>query len=237
MSSGKGGTGKSTFCANIARALSEESKTVLLIDGDAGFRSLDLLLGVDEMVVYDWLDVIEERCAPEKALLFCDDKIRLLPAPISCPKELSEKEFGSLLRKYENDFDYIFIDSPAGVGELTLMYAGAAEGSIIIATPDEVSARSAYTAGNELIAHGVKEESLRLVVNRFDASAVRRGRLLNLDEMIDRTYLRLLGVVPEEPGLRFVSVTDKPLSSFSGAKDAFSNISARILGREAQIYL
>lgn len=79
MSSGKGGTGKSTFCANIARALSEESKTVLLIDGDAGFRSLDLLLGVDEMVVYDWLDVIEERCAPEKALLFCDDKIRLLP--------------------------------------------------------------------------------------------------------------------------------------------------------------
>lgn len=235
--SGKGGTGKSTFCANIALALSDLNKKVLLIDGDAGLRSLDLLLGVDEMVVYDWLDVIEERCTPEKALLFCDEKIRLLPAPIEYPENLTSDNFARIINLYKDDFDYIFIDSPAGTADLPIIYAKQSEGSIVIATPDEVSARSAYIAGGALINAGIKETNLRLVINRFDKKAVKKGKLLNLDDMIDKTYLRLLGVVPEEPNLRYSSVTEKPLSSFSDAKEAFKNIAERIIGKETQLYL
>lgn len=92
---------------------------------------------------------------------------------------------------------------------------------IIIATPDEVSARSAFIAGDELIKTGKDETSLRLVINRFDRKAVKKSRLLNLDDMIDRTYLRLLGIVPEEPLLRYSSVTEKPLPAGNSAKKHF----------------
>lgn len=237
VASGKGGTGKSTFCANIALALSEKGKRVLLIDGDAGLRSLDLLLGVDEIVVYDWLDVIEKRCNSDKALLFYDDRIRLLPAPLEVPEKLTSEDFAGLIGTYEDDFDYIFIDSPAGIGELTEIYAKQSEKCIIIATPDEVSARSAYIAGNELIKNGADEKNLRLVINRFDKKAVKKGRLLNLDEMVDKTYLQLLGVIPEEPNLRYVSVTEKQLSSTNDAKRAFSDIAERINGKEISLFL
>lgn len=235
--SGKGGTGKSTFSANVALALSEIKKTVLLIDGDAGLRSLDMLLGVDEMVVYDWSDVLAERCSAEKALLFCEDNVRLLPAPLKIPEKLTDREFEKLVKAYENDYDYIIIDCPAGVSGLPLVYAKQAEQCIVIATPDEVSARSAYIAGAELIAAGKDESSLRLIINRFDPRAVKRKRLLNLDDMIDRTYLQLLGVVPEEERLRYASVTEKPLGSFSDAKTAFSNIAKRLDGKEISIFL
>lgn len=111
--SGKGGAGKSTFCANTALALSKLNKRVLLVDGDAGLRSLDLLLGVDEMVVYDWLDVIEGRRNTEKALLFCDDGLRLLPAPLEYPSDLTAEDFSWVTDTYKKDFDYIIIDAPA----------------------------------------------------------------------------------------------------------------------------
>lgn len=189
------------------------------------------------MVVYDWMDIIEERCTAEKAMLFCEGSVRLLPAPLEVPKCLTPEAFKKLIDIYKDSFDYILIDCPAGVGALPKIYSECSDSCIIIATPDEVSARSAYTAASELIAAGKRDGEIRLVINRFDSSAVKKGRLLNLDDMIDRTYLRLLGAVPEEDGLRYASVTEKPLSSFSGAKTAFQNIAGRIIGKEIEIYL
>ncbi len=237
VTSGKGGVGKSTFCANIAEALSALSKRVLLIDGDIGLRSLDLLTGVDEMVVYDWLDVVLGRCGAQKALLFCGERVQLLPAPLESPEDLTQESFNSLLNSYKDDYEYIFIDSPAGIGGFTKIYAECSDGAIILATPDEISARAALAAGNAMLEIGIPEDELRLVINRFSKKAVKKSKLLNIDDMIDRTYLRLLGVIPEEPRLTYFSVSGTPVSSLSDAKTAFSDIAGRITGKEIKLYL
>lgn len=235
--SGKGGVGKSTFCANTALSLCEKGKKVLLIDGDAGLRSLDLLLGVDEMVLYDWTDILNERCDPSKARLFYNEKLQLLPAPIEYPENLNAEEFRKIIEIYKSEYDYIFIDAPAGTGELTKIYSKCANSCIVVATPDAVSARSASVTGDELVKWGVKEENIRLVINRFDKKAVKRGKLLNIDDVIDRTYIRLLGVVPEERDLMYASVSEKGLSTYSEAKIAFNNIADRISDKEIPLYL
>lgn len=237
VASGKGGVGKSTFCANIAIALGDMGKTVLLIDGDATLRSLDLLLGVDEIVLYDWSDVLQNRCGPDKARLFYNEKVQLLPAPLQFPENLTCEIFKEVLKFYSDNYDYIIIDAPAGVGELPEIYAKCSDECIIIATADEISARSALITGNNLIKLGIKEENLRLIINRFDKKAVKQGKLLNIDDIIDRTYIRLLGIVPEEKNLMYASVTEKRLSQYSDAKIAFSNIAGRIIGKEIQLYL
>ena len=100
-----------------------------------------------------------------------------------------------------------------------------------------MSARSACAVGNALIKQGVKEDNLRLIINRFDEKAVKKGKLLNIDDMIDRTYIRLLGVVPEDRNLMYFSVTENLLSDRSATKNAFLNIAKRILGKEVAILL
>lgn len=237
VASGKGGVGKSTFCVNSAISLASMGKKVLLIDGDAGIRSIDIILGVDDILVYDWMDVIENYCTPEKAKLNFNDNVDLLPAPMARPETLTASAFGKLLDAYRDDYDYVFIDAPAGLGTLVKIYAKKSDGGIIVATPDEVSARSALLAGNELVSLGIKEESLRLVINRFDEKAVKRGKLLNIDDMIDKTYIRLLGVVPEERELTYSPAASLSLSEYSGAKIAFDNIAERIIGKETELYL
>ncbi len=235
--SGKGGVGKSTFCVNTAIALSKLGKNVLLIDGDITLRSLDLLLGIDEMLLYDWSDVIANRCDREKARLFYNDNLQLLPAPLEKPEKFNADTFRALISQYREDYDYIFIDSPAGVGELPLIYAKCADECIVVATPDNVSARSACVAGNQLADAGINEEKIRLVINRFDKNAVKMGKLLNIDEVINITYIKLLGVIPEEKRLTHASVVMKDLFIHSKAKIAFDNIAGRIEGKEIPLNL
>lgn len=235
--SGKGGVGKSTLCVNIAISLSQQGKRVLLIDGDISLRSLDLLLGLDGMVLYDWSDVIAERCEREKARLLFNDNLQLLPAPLGHPENMNKETFKSLLSLYSKDCDYIIIDSPAGVGELPLIYAECAHSCIIVATPDNVSARSACVTGTELVKTGINDNNIFLIINRFDPFAVRLGKYLNIDEIINNTYIRLLGIVPEEKRIMYASVKDIKLPKSCKAKISFNNIAGRITGKEIPLNL
>ncbi len=233
--SGKGGVGKSTFCANIGRALSE-SKKVLLIDGDVSLRSLDMLLGLDSMVVFDWSDVIYDRCAREKACLFASEKLHLLSAPLSLTDTLRKEDFERLIGYYKDSYDYIFIDSPAGINELTEIYANSADEIIIIATPDSVSLRAAYITGDKLFNSGISENKMRLVLNKVNFKLMRKGRQKTLDDAVDKTYLRLLGVVPQDKAIEFSANGGEILLS-ERTNDAFSDISARILGKDVKLYV
>ncbi len=235
--SGKGGVGKSTLCVNIAISLSKKGKKVLLIDGDISLRSLDLLLGLDEMVLYDWSDVILDRCDPDKARLFYDDNLQLLPAPLEHPENLNTDTFKALISQYAENYDYIFIDSPAGIGELPLIYAKCSKQCIVVATPDNVSARSACIAGNELVIAGIDDNKISLIINRFNSRAVIFGKYLNIDEIIDITYIKLLGVVPEDKRIMYASVDDLELPERSKARIAFNNIADRITGKDVPLNL
>lgn len=235
--SGKGGVGKSTLCVNIAMSLSQNGKRVLLIDGDISLRSLDMLLGLDGMVLYDWSDVLEERCDADKARLFFDDNLQLLPAPLEHPENLNTETFKALLSQYSENYDYIIIDSPAGIGELPLIYAECADNCIIVATPDNVSARSACVAGTELVKAGINDNRLFLIINRFDSFAVRTSKYLNIDEIINITYLQLLGVIPEDKRIMYTSVKDIELPKSCKAKICFNNIAGRIMGKEISLNL
>lgn len=232
--SGKGGVGKSTFCANIGKALSQNKK-VLLIDGDVSFRSLDMLLGLDSMVVFDWSDVIFDRCAKEKARLFASERLHLLASPFSLPSSFGKEDFERLLCCYKDLYDFIFIDSPAGLSELTEIYTKSADENIIIATPDDISLRASYITGEKLINSGIDENKMRLVVNKADFKQMKNGKQRNLDNAVDKTYLRLLGVIPEDKALSFAVNTDDYLLS-RGTNEAFSRIAERILGKDVKLY-
>lgn len=235
--SGKGGVGKSTFCVNTAKSLCENGKKVLLVDGDIGLRSLDMLLGVDNMVLYDWSDVLLNRCDKYKARLFYSDNLQLLPAPLEMVESLDVDAFKALISQYADGYDYVIVDSPAGIGELPTLYAKCADECIIVATADNVSARSAGVVGDQLVNMGIAEEKIRLIINRFDKNAVKLGKMLNIDDVIDITYLRLLGVVPEDKKLTHASVVDAELSTRNRTKIAFNNIAGRILGKEILLNL
>ena len=183
------------------------------------------------------MDVLSNRCDKDKARLFLDDNLHLLASPLEGHANLSKEEFESLLLQYANDYDYIIIDSPAGVGELPLIYAQCAHTRLVVATPDNVSARSACVAGTELVKNGIDDNTIFLIINRFDASAVRRSKYLNIDEIMDITYIKLLGVVPEEKKIMYTSVKDTELSKSCKAKICFDNIAGRILGKEIPLNL
>ena len=235
--SGKGGVGKSTLCVNIAMSLSQNGKRVLLIDGDVSLRSLDLLLSLDGDVLYDWADVLAERCDANKAILSFNDNLHLLPAPLQHPENLNGETFKALISQYSDNYNYIIIDSPAGVGELPLIYAECSHTCIVVATPDNVSARSAYIAGSELVKAGIDDSKIFLIINRFDPFAVVMGKFLNVDEIIDITYLKLLGVVPEEKRIMYASVKDAELPKSCKARICFNNIAGRIMGKEIPLNL
>lgn len=232
--SGKGGVGKSTFCVNIGKALSENKK-VLLIDGDISFRSLDMLLGLDSMVVFDWADVVFDRCQKEKARLFASENLHLLSSPLSLPDSFEKSDFQKLISEYNEMYDYIFIDAPAGFGKFAEIYASAADEIIVIATPDDISLRAAYFVGEKLIEMGTDENKMRLVLNKTDFRQMRNGRQRNLDTAVDKTYLRLLGVVPNDKSLVFSG--EKGVDSASKrVNEAFFNIAQRILGKDVKLY-
>ncbi len=233
IASGKGGVGKSTLTAGLGRAAANAGKRTLLIDCDAGLGSLDILLGCDKDCAFNWMDLYEERCKKEDALLPVCENLWLLPVPRTLQTDYPEDAVADFIAKTEAEYDLIFIDAPAGIGAGLRRAAKGADRAIVVATPDSVSVRGAWSVARVLTQNGIKEA--RLVVNRFDYKAARKRKQFNIDTAIDETAVQLIGVVPEDEKIACSSVTGKQLKKNNPAAKAFARILRRIGGEHVAL--
>ncbi len=195
VASGKGGAGKSSCTVAIGRELANRGYRVLLTDTDIALRSLDVLLGVSERVVFDWGDIICDRCTPEKAVIKCE-KLDLLSSPLRFEESFTPGEMKKTLMLFDKNYDFIIIDSPAGVDRSLEIAASAADRGLIVSTSDRVCVRSASVAAQKLYDLGI--DDVRLIINRFVKKSVRSRKHLNIDSVIDGTSVQLIGIIPED---------------------------------------
>ena len=232
IASGKGGVGKSTTAAMLGKALAAQGKKTLLVDCDAGLNTLDLLLEPQTPTPYNWLDAAGEACEPDDAVCVIGENLSLMAAPAALPADCPEDCILAMTETMEDDYDFILLDAPAGLGMGLKRAALPADSALIMATADAVSVQGAGRAQEVLRSYGVEET--RLVINRYDVKAAKKGRFLDIDSVIDRTLVQLIGVVPEDPELSAYSVT-KQLSRRAKSTAAYERIALRLQGKNARL--
>lgn len=234
ITSGKGGVGKSTLCAGIGCALAEKGQKVLIIDGDAGMGSLDIILGVSQKKVFDLADVFEGKCEPFRAIYRSPvyRGVSMIPAPRTLDKLASQSIMRRMCRGYARHYDQVIIDCPAGIGPGFASACGAANRALIITTPDLVGSRDAAIVGQMLKHGGI---SSRLIINRLRATPIIRGKAPDVDDVIDTVNVRLLGIVPEDEVIAFSAANGMPLSGNRPAVEAYRNIARRLIGENVPL--
>ena len=203
IASGKGGVGKSALTAAIGTALARRNSSVVIIDADIGLRSQDALLGLENSVVYDLIDVASKDCSLEDALLECPavPGLKLLPASqFARVRSLDCGRFRKILSKLKETFDYVLIDAPAGIekGLRNLMNAGP-DFPVLIVTPDDICIRDAERTAGLFAAKNLCRP--QLIVNRLDNELISSGEMLSARVIADALDLPLLGEVPEDPAV------------------------------------
>jgi septum site-determining protein MinD len=233
IASGKGGVGKSTLAVNCGAALAARGRKVLLIDSDAGLRSLDLMLAVSDRVIYDIGDVLSGRCEPARAIIVTDcHNLHLMSAPQTELAEMTDiSAMRTLYKGLSRYYDYVIVDSPAGIGLGVTVPAQAADSAVIVTTNDHVCIRDAGRMAQALRSRGILKISL--VINRVDLKLIRKKIMPDLDEVIDGAAVQLLGVIPEDKRVIMAASAGKPVVVLRrGAAAAFSNIAARLDGED-----
>lgn len=225
VASGKGGVGKTSLTVGIGKALHKMGKKVLIIDCDI-LRSVDLLTGVTENLLYDWGDVILGRCEAEAAVYASSDV-----SVMTCPADyegITEENMKELLRSFDADYDYILLDAPAGIGKgLRIAFAGADRG-LVVSTADMVCVRSACKAADVMYSAGMTD--VRLIINRVMKKDIKKGILLNVDTVIDSTQVQLIGVVPEDAKIRLGAMGRNIYKKGQPSYIPLTNIASRICG-------
>mgnify|MGYP000865076450 CR=1 FL=1 len=236
IASGKGGAGKSTVTAGLGAALAARGRRVLLIDGDAGLGCLDHMLGVSERRVFDLADVVSGAAEPDKAVYVSSfsPNLFLLPAPGAEEDVVSPDIMRELAGVFSRYYDYVLIDSPAGVGQGFFSAAAAARRALLVATPDPVCLRDTAQTRLRLREAGVAQQ--RLVINRFSGAAFRRqGYYRDLDAVIDAAGVRLIAVVPDDPRLAAAAANARPAPEKSPGGMALARLAARMEGERVPL--
>ncbi len=238
FASGKGGAGKSTLTANLAVLLARSGKSVALIDADLGLRSQDLLLGLENSVVYDLMDVAREKCALSDALLEAPDlpALRLLPAAqFVRAKDLDSGKLKKIIALLRQDHDFILIDCPAGLerGLRNVLNAGKGLETVLVLTPDDLAIRD-----GERVCSLVAEKKLirpRLIVNRLRNDLIFDREMISARAMADLLDLSLLGEVPEDPAFCLAQLRRRLVVDYDcEARSALIRIAARLRGEERE---
>lgn len=230
VTSGKGGAGKSTVTAGLGHALAQLGKRVLLIDTDAGLRSLDIMLGIDSRAVYDLADIFSGRCEPSQAVYaasFCPN-LYAIPAPSGLKETITPRDMTRLCQSFAPYYDVILVDCPAGVGEGFQMGIAGAERALVVTTPDVICARDAGVVAEMLRQRRIPA---RLIINRLRPRPILKGLMPDIDEIIDTAGIRLIGVLPEDDAVPSAMLNGKPLPQKSNIYLCFQNIARRLYGQ------
>ncbi|MBB6714273.1 septum site-determining protein MinD [Clostridium gasigenes] len=233
ITSGKGGVGKTTTTANIGTALAALGNKVVVVDGDTGLRNLDVLLGLENRIVYTIVDVIENRCRLKQALI--KDKrypsLCLLPTAQTKDKDdISAQDMLKVVKNLKEEFDYVIIDSPAGIEQGFENAVIGADKAIIVVNPEITSVRDADRVIGKLDAKGLDDHAV--IINRLNYEMTQRGDMLDISDIIETLSVELLGVVPDDRNITVSTNKGEPivLDENSNSGQAFRNIAKRLTG-------
>ncbi len=235
VTSGKGGVGKTTATANIAVALAQIGQRVVCLDADIGLRNLDVVMGLENRIVYDLVDVIEGRCRLKQAMIRDKrfDELHLIPAAQTRDKNaISPSDMVKLGDELREEADWVIIDSPAGIERGFRNAIAPADEILVVTNPDVSAVRDADRIIGLIEAE--QKEPAKLIINRLHPEMVQRGDMLDAEDVLELLAIKLIGIVPEDEHVIVSTNVGKPvvLEEKSLAGQAFRNIARRLMGDE-----
>jgi septum site-determining protein MinD len=234
ITSGKGGVGKTTTTANLGTGLAKLNKKVVLVDTDIGLRNLDVVMGLENRIVYNLVDVVEGNCRKNQAMI--KDKkyetLYLLPAAQTRDKtSVTPEQMKQLTDELKQEFDYVILDCPAGIEQGFKNAIAAADRALIVTTPEVSAIRDADRIIGLLEANEIGKT--QLIVNRLRADMVKRGDMMSADDVIDILAVELIGQVPDDENIVIATNNGEPLVGDSSlAGQAYMNICRRVTGEQ-----
>ena len=238
ITSGKGGVGKTTTTANVGTALAMLGKKVVMVDTDIGLRNLDVVLGLENRIVYDLVDAVRGNCRLKQALIKDKrlDNLYLLPAAQTKDKtSVTTDQMMELCTKLKEEFDYVIIDCPAGIEHGFKNAIAGAEEALVVTTPEVSAVRDADRIIGLLEAAGIAEP--RLIINRIRTNMVKTGDMMGVDDILDILAVDLMGIVPDDDAIVVSTNRGEPTVFDDNSRPglAFRNIARRIEGEDVPL--
>lgn len=238
VTSGKGGVGKTTTTANLGTGLALAGKRVVVIDADIGLRNLDVVLGLENRIVYNLVDIVEKSCRPKQAMIK-DKKLEglfLIPAAQTRDKtSVTPEQMKELTDQLKEEYDYVLIDCPAGIEQGFKNAVAGADEALVVTTPEVSAVRDADRIIGMLEAEEVP--STKLVINRIKQEMVLKGEMMGIDDVVEILAVDLLGIIPDDSEIVVASNKGEPViyNQKSTAGRAYQNITDRLEGKDVPL--